>query len=435
MLIKSILKYIKKNQKILIAYSGGLDSTVLLHQLIILKKKKLKKIKIRAIHINHNISKNSKYWKKHCIKECKKNKIKLILKKIKKKYKNNLENNLRKERYKIIKKELLEDEIIITGHHLNDQCETLLLALKRGSGPNGLSGIRKSTFLGNKKQLLIRPFIKINKKKLENWAIKKKIKWINDESNLNTYFERNFIRLKIIPILEKRWPFILNNFYRTSKICQKNQKTLNFFINPILKKCKINKTEIKIEKIKIFPKEIGILIIRNWIYKLIKKFLSYKKINQIYKDFILCKNNKMSSISFKKYKIQKYKNIIYYIRKTNNIKNKIIFCHYPFKKICLPYKLGILEVNKKGMKIPAPKKNDLVNIRFQFQGKIKIDERNRSCKIKKIWKYLKIPNIYHNNIPLLFYNENFISAIGIFIVIDKRKIIKKNWNLSWKNNI
>ncbi|WP_343184115.1 tRNA lysidine(34) synthetase TilS [Buchnera aphidicola (Ceratovacuna keduensis)] len=436
MLIKSILKHINNNQKILVAYSGGLDSTVLLYQLIELKKKKLKNIKIRAIHINHKISKNSKCWEYHCYKECKKNKIPIIIKKIKKKYNKNLENSLRNERYNIIKKELLKKEIVVTGHHLNDQCETLLLALKRGSGPKGLSGIKNSKIFGYKNQLLIRPFIKINKIKLEKWAIKKKIKWINDESNLNTKFERNFIRLKIIPKFESKWPFFLKNLYRTSKICQKNEKILNFFIKPILKKCNINNTEIKIEEIKIFPKEIGILIIRKWIYNLTKKFLSYKRINQIYKDFVLCKKHKISSTNFKNYKIQKCKNIIYYIRKIDNIKNKIIFCHYPFKKIILPEKLGILEINKKGMKIPAPKKNDLINIRFQFQGIVKTNERNKSCKIKKMWKHINIPNIYKNNIPLLFYNEIFISAIGVFVIINK-KYIKKNkiWKISWKNDI
>ncbi|WP_343154858.1 tRNA lysidine(34) synthetase TilS [Buchnera aphidicola (Pseudoregma panicola)] len=436
MLIKNILKYINDDQNILVAYSGGMDSTVLLYQLIKLKKKKLKNIKIRAIHINHNISKNSKNWEYHCYKECKKNKIPIIIRKIKKKYKKNLENKLRNKRYKIIKEEILKKEIVVTGHHLNDQCETLLLALKRGSGPNGLSGIKNPTFFGKNNQLLIRPFIKINKIKLEKWAIKKKIKWINDESNLNKKFERNFLRLKIIPIFEKKWPFFLKNLYRTSKICQKNEKILNFFIKPILNICNINNTELQIKKIKTFPKEIGILIIRKWLYSLTKTFLSYKKIHQIYKDFILCKQNKMSLMNFKNYKIQKYKNIIYYIRKTNNIKNKIIFCHYPFKKIILPEKLGILEINNKGMKIPAPKKNDLVNIRFQFQGIVKTDERNKSCKIKKMWKHIKVLNIYKNSIPLLFYNETFISAIGTFIIINKKNIKNnKTWKISWKNNI
>ncbi|XAJ76678.1 tRNA lysidine(34) synthetase TilS [Buchnera aphidicola (Astegopteryx bambusae)] len=164
-LISSIIKYLNKTQKILIAYSGGLDSTVLLHQFIKLKKKILNKIKIRAIHINHNISKFSQLWENHCYKECKKNNITFISEKINKKFKKNLENSLREYRYKIIKKKLLKNEIIVTGHHLDDQCETLLLSLKRGSGPNGLSCMKKLTKFGNDKQLLIRPFINIKKKK------------------------------------------------------------------------------------------------------------------------------------------------------------------------------------------------------------------------------------------------------------------------------
>ncbi|WP_343189166.1 tRNA lysidine(34) synthetase TilS [Buchnera aphidicola (Chaitoregma tattakana)] len=434
LLIHNILKYIHKKQKILVAYSGGLDSTVLLYQLIELKKK-IKLIKIRAIHINHNMNKNANNWKNHCYKECKKNKIGFITQKIKTIYKKNIEHSLREERYKIIKNNLLDNEIAVTGHHLNDQCETLLLALKRGSGPNGLSSIKEAIKFGHNKQLLIRPLISIQKKKIKKWAVEKKLKWISDTSNSNIKFERNFIRLKIIPIIEKKWPNFSKNFYRTSLICQKNEKVIHFFIKPILKMCKIDNTKIQIDKIKMYPIEVGILIIRKWIYTLIKKFISYKKVYQIYKDFILCKEHKSSKINFKKHKIQKYKNIIIYTKIAPELKNTIIFCHYPFKKITLPNNLGKLEINKHGMKIPHPKKTDLINIRFQFQGIIKIDQRNKSCKIKKIWKELKISSLYKNKIPLLFYNTTFISAIGLFIVVNKKTIKKKCWKLSWKNNI
>ncbi|WP_343190021.1 tRNA lysidine(34) synthetase TilS [Buchnera aphidicola] len=165
--------------------------------------------------------------------------------------------------------------------------------------------------------------------------------------------------------------------------------------------------------------------------------MSYKIIHQIYKDFILCNKNKFSSIKLKNYKIQKCQNIIYYIKIVTNIKNLIIFCHYPFKKIKLPNKLGYIKKSKEGIiNIPAPDKKDLINIRFQFQGNIKIYKNKKSCKIKKIWKKFKIPNIYRNDIPLLFYNETFISAIGLFVVLNKKTINKKNfWKISWKNYI
>ncbi|WP_343188290.1 tRNA lysidine(34) synthetase TilS [Buchnera aphidicola (Ceratoglyphina bambusae)] len=433
LLIENIIKYIKPNQKILVSYSGGLDSTVLLYQLIELKKKN-KKIKIRAIHINHSINKNSDIWSYHCYKQCKKNNIKIILKKINKKYKNNIECSLRIHRYKIIKKELLKREILMTAHHLNDQCETLILALKRGSGPDGLSCIKKVIQFGNKKQLLIRPFIKFEKKILKKWAIKKKLKWITDKSNFNINIERNFVRIKIIPILESKWPFLLKNFYRTTKICQENKKVINFFIHSILKKCKLSKTEIKIKKIIKFPKEIIILIIRYWMHDLTKKFISYKKNHQIYKDIILTKKNKSPSMYFKKYKLQKYKNIIFYCKLIPNIKNLIIFCHYPFKKIILPHELGKIKKSKNGMKVPPPKKTDLVNIRFNFSKKILTHEINKKCKIKKILNRLKIPILYRNYIPLLFYNETFISAIGLFLSKSKENI-KKHWHISWINDI
>jgi len=167
----NILKEISKYNKFLLAYSGGIDSTVLLYQL--LKYKKKKKILIRAIHIDHQIHPKSKMWSKHCKEICDTNNVPIIIKKIKI-TKKNIENQARKKRYQIFKKILLPSEVLLTGHNLDDQCETLLLSIKRGSGLKGLSGIAHKKKIV--KNYLLRPLIKYSKKKIKKWAIRKKIK-------------------------------------------------------------------------------------------------------------------------------------------------------------------------------------------------------------------------------------------------------------------
>ncbi len=139
-LIENIIKnLINKYKNFLVGYSGGVDSTVLLYSLNKFKKY----INIRAIHINHNILYISKKWEKKCIKFCKINKIHLIKKNIYIKNKSNLEHKLRIKRYKIYKKYIKKNEILLTAHHKNDQIETIFLSLKRGCGIKGLIGIKK----------------------------------------------------------------------------------------------------------------------------------------------------------------------------------------------------------------------------------------------------------------------------------------------------
>jgi len=208
-LIKKIISQYKE-KSFLIAYSGGIDSTVLLYQMFKIRQKN-SKIKIRAIHINHNIHPSSKEWEKHCTKICQKYQIPITSIQINIHCKKNLEETLRIQRYNIFYKNLFFNEILLTAHHLNDQCETFFLFLKRGSGPTGLSGMLSKNLLGDKK--IIRPFLEKTKKELQKIAYENNLKWIEDSSNYNINYDRNFIRHKLMPILEKKWPFFLKKLF------------------------------------------------------------------------------------------------------------------------------------------------------------------------------------------------------------------------------
>uniref|UniRef100_A0A2S2Q3W7 tRNA(Ile)-lysidine synthetase n=1 Tax=Sipha flava TaxID=143950 RepID=A0A2S2Q3W7_9HEMI len=147
-------------------------------------------------------------WSKHCKEICDTNNVPIIIKKIKI-TKKNIENQARKKRYQIFKKILLPSEVLLTGHNLDDQCETLLLSIKRGSGLKGLSGIAHKKKIV--KNYLLRPLIKYSKKKIKKWAIRKKLKWIEDPSNYNIEYDRNFLRHKIIPKIHHRWKYFKKN--------------------------------------------------------------------------------------------------------------------------------------------------------------------------------------------------------------------------------
>ena len=133
------------------------------------------------------------------------------------------------------------------------------------------------------------------------------------------------------------------------------------------------------------------------------------------------------------------KKSLYFIKIQKTISNTFLFWHDTNKKLFLPKNSGYLIKNNKGFKIPAPKKNELINIRFQFEGKILILGREKRRKIKKIWQEYSIPPWLRNQIPLLFYNNRFISAIGVFAIreenFNKEKKIKKHWKISWMNSI
>lgn len=215
---KKLLPLINKEIKnYFVAFSGGVDSTTLLDcaDTII---KSYAGLKLTALHINHNYSDSSDLWKKHCIDFCKRRDIDILtfdldLTEIRGA---SLENQLRKMRYKIFEENLKEGDRIFFGHHLDDNVETLFLRLFRGTGLKGARSIPFKRSLG--KGELVRPFLDTSKKDIEKFAKERSLEFISDDSNEDTFFDRNFVRKEILPIVQKRWPkynhnlnkFILN---------------------------------------------------------------------------------------------------------------------------------------------------------------------------------------------------------------------------------
>ncbi|AEO07931.1 tRNA lysidine(34) synthetase TilS [Buchnera aphidicola] len=428
MIDKIIKNY--QNKSFLIAYSGGLDSTVLLYQLLKIKKNN---IQIRAIHINHNIHSLSQQWTEHCQKICVKNQIPLIIEYLQPhKNMNNLEERLRIQRYNIFYKNLLKNEILLTGHHINDQCETFILSLKRGSGPTGLSCMSFQTSLGN--NIIIRPFLNITKKELELWAKKHQLKWIEDISNLQIHYDRNFIRHNVMPILEKKWPYFIQNCLRTINICQKETKLLNYFLHKKIYNLIIFNDCLNIKTFKNMQKDMCTALIRYWLSLKKIKLPSYKSIQYIYDQIIFSRQDANPRIVLKKNEIRRYKETLYFLKIQPSVQNTILFWHNHNIKLKLPNNLGYLEKNKYGNKLPAPHKNELINIRFQYEGKIFILGRHKKRQIKKIWQENNIPPWLRNQIPLLFYNNIFIAALGIFIV-NCNMTYRDDWMLSWNNHV
>ncbi|CAL4042361.1 tRNA(Ile)-lysidine synthase [Buchnera aphidicola (Anoecia corni)] len=424
---------IYKNNSVLISYSGGIDSTVLLYKLMKLKKY-YSFINIRVLHVNYNVFKHSLNTVKHCIQLCKKYNLELIIKHVKKiSVKKNFEEVARVIRYNIIKKILLPKEVVITAHHLNDQCETFFLSLKRGSGPTGLSGMKLYTFL-DKNKLLIRPFLNVSKKQIERFAFKKKLIWITDNSNNNIYYDRNFIRKEIIPVLEKRWPSFLNTCSRSSAICSDYVKIANNIAGQFLRKNMLLDSILNFFNMLFLDISIRKVIVRNWILKNNNKIPSYSIIEKVLKEVINSKKDANPKIIINKSEIRRYKRYIYIVPVLPSISSLILIWHNTNYPLELPYHFGFLENNSYGMKIPIPKKNDIINIRFILSGRISIFGRSGSRQVKKIFQEFNIPPWYRNRIPFVFYNSDFIAAPGIFLANNSAtKKNKKSWFISWNS--
>lgn len=171
-LLNQIIKTIGSTRRILVGFSGGLDSTVLLHALVSLRQTIVPNLNIRAVYIHHGLNDKADDWAIHCQKVCFDWQVEFSSRHV---YidttKKGIEASARDARYQAFREILLPEEIIVTAQHLDDQAETFLLALKRGSGPAGLSAMPISIPFAD--TYLIRPLLSFSRQQLVIYAEKK----------------------------------------------------------------------------------------------------------------------------------------------------------------------------------------------------------------------------------------------------------------------
>lgn len=185
-----------------VAFSGGLDSTVLLHLLSSLRNEL--GVAISALHIDHGLFEHSTEWSGQCRRFCERLGVPFELHRIevKRQGEHGLEAAARHARYQVFEAVLGEGEMLLTAHHRDDQAETLLLQLLRGGGVHGLAAMPHSRHLG--RGVIARPLLEQSRETLRVYAAASELEWIEDPSNFDTGLERNWLRHTLLPQLEER---------------------------------------------------------------------------------------------------------------------------------------------------------------------------------------------------------------------------------------
>lgn len=218
--LKIHLPSFRQASHIWIAFSGGLDSHVLLCAMTELALQE-KIGEIKAIHINHGWHEDAEKWGKYCEQVCKKLKIncQIITVDAQPKRGESPENCARAARYEAFASVMVEGDLLLTAHQQDDQAETVLLQLFRGAGVKGLASMPVITKFANGWHL--RPLLSFSRQELEEYAAQKKLKWIEDDSNKNLRFDRNFIRHELMPHIRERWPQVTTTLTRVAENCAK----------------------------------------------------------------------------------------------------------------------------------------------------------------------------------------------------------------------
>jgi tRNA(Ile)-lysidine synthase len=403
----------KFGSRIAVAISGGLDSVVLLDSVCKASASNKKNPpEIWAFHIHHGLQKAADDWFIFCEKLAKKYKIHFdfrLLHLAEDEAQGNVEARARAGRYEALTQLCEEHDIqdLLLAHHQNDQAETVLLQLLRGSGAAGLSGMSELRQLqGSHSTIALwRPLIHQSKAELEAYAKANKLKWVEDPSNLNTQFRRNAIRKYIIPKLEQIQPDAIVNLARSAKVLAESQMLLDRLAIQDGKTV-IEKNGLKVKSlVQMSQRDLPAAnnLVRYWLKTQGLAMPSQERLSAWWKDLTNAKQDAQLEWLHDEQKIRLWRGQLQ-IAQEEAQKGEWVF-----KK---------LSTNSKDLGLPAQwvkeaQKNGIIEMRLREGAeKIQIKPNSPRKSLKNLFQEQNIPP-WQRQAPLLFINQELIAVAGV----------------------
>jgi len=246
---------------ICVALSGGVDSTALLAALAQARSGGLR---LRALHVNHGLHPNAKRWSAHCRKLAQRLEVplKVLSVTVPRERGGSLEEAARVARYRCFAQQLRGGEALLTAHTQDDQLETVLLQLFRGGGLPGLAAMPAVAPLGAGK--LVRPLLGRSRRELETWVRARGIAWIEDDTNLDERFDRNYLRRRVLPAVRQRWPGVAAAAARSARHAAEAQGLLAALAQADLERAR-DGASLSVKALRSLPPDRRRNVLRAWI--------------------------------------------------------------------------------------------------------------------------------------------------------------------------
>jgi tRNA(Ile)-lysidine synthase len=405
-----------KHPHIWVAYSGGCDSTVLLY--LLHHYSQHHPLKVSAIYIDHQLDDNSSQWGEHCRSICHKLSIPLVIRKVDiDGGDQGIEAAAREARYKIFESLLGPHDLLLMAHHQNDQVETLLLRLMRGSGVHGAAAIPELRALGE--GWLARPLLAFTREQIMDYAHQQRLKWIEDPSNQDHRYERNFVRHQLLPLLQSRREGIHEVLARTTQHFDEAAKLLDQLAEEDLNR--IGGEGAAIDCAALIEMESGRCrnLVRYWIGKQGFQRPDTVHLNRIIDEVIGSRVDRTPLVQWKGGEIRRHKGHLYCLPLSVQSSENLVMKWQGEPELLLPHGLGILkfkQVRGAGIvfaDLPVPEN---ITISWRRGGeKIKLVGKAHRQSLKKLFQQASIPSWDRQRIPLIYCGAELLQVVGLWI--------------------
>ena len=439
-LVVSALKiHLKKHEipgrNFVVGFSGGLDSTVLLHALFHWVESR----NIAAIHINHGLQEHADSWAEHCKTICKLFGVEISIYSVSP-YElvgEGPEDAARNARLKYFHLHAKQQERVFLGHHLGDQCETVLGNLFRGSGVEGLAGIPAYRGLSNGS--IERPFLPLERRHLKNYALYNDLHWIEDPTNSCTSFDRNRVRHEVLPIIRKRWKSVDSSIARAAQNCQELSILGEQIARQDIAECiapqiyfPVSRAPVldlvKLDRLTI---ERRINLLRWWIASNSSGSLSRNRFQEVLNQLANLNGPASGGMSWNGWHLHRYRQYLYLSPEFQSVERKSCNWDGVSKLEILGTDLVLISV------LGSQSNNSQYRVSFaNDDARMRFDNRGCSKSVRNLFQENAITPMIRSLLPRIFWNDKLVCIVGVVSVDDfDHRSYHNRWSLQLKAEI
>jgi len=396
-----------------VAYSGGCDSTVLLHALATLGDQL--PVEVRALHVNHNLHEAAPAWAEHCHAVCEALDVPL--------YEVNIdaraakgespEAAARAARYRIFKEVLNTGDGLLLAHHRDDQAETLLLQLLRGSGPRGLAAMPPHRPLGD--GWLGRPLLEFSRRALCRYAEAEELRWIDDPSNFDTEFDRNFLRQRVLSLLQERWPAVTTTLARAAGHQAEAAELLHQLAEEDWQHAAGSQAHcLQIEALTQLTPQRQRNLLRYWIDTMNKLPLpDQQRLNRILKEVVPAAVDAQPCINWPGGQVRRFAGLLYLLaEEPAQLAGPLAWDLRQSLELADGRVLTVSVVSGEGLQVEL-QGNANLSVRFRQGGEVcRPAGRGHQHELKKLFQEWGVPPWERARVPLLYVGEELAAVVG-----------------------
>lgn len=399
-----------------VAYSGGVDSHVLLH--LLAERRDVLRAPLMAVHVDHGIQSESVAWQKHCASVCRQLDVPFHA----------LQTNgaaapgespeaaARSARYRVLEAWLPEDAVLLTGQHREDQAETLLLQLFRGAGPRGLSAMPAGRPLGRGR--VLRPLLDITRAEILARAEEHALEWVEDPSNADTRYDRNLLRQTLLPQLRSRWPGLTHVLARAAQL-QSEQAELADELAAIDFSgcCSADGERLRQAGLMALSPVRQSNLLRYWIHRQGFVMPSQAVLARIREEMLFSRDDARPVVQWGNSEMRRYRGELYLMPVLPAHDTGQCF-HWDLKKnLRLDTAGGILSatpVTGKGLHLPEA--TGCVDVRFRSGGEsLRLPGTRHHRTLKNLLQEHAVPDWERERLPLLYSGQTLVAVPGIAV--------------------